>query len=90
LGSKSCGVGLVKIVKVIWIDAQSIGDCNWQDYNEIKELAKESPPIMQSVGFLIYESDTHLSIVDSIEEDVCGHLTKIPKAMIQERVELDV
>tara|TARA_R100000655_G_scaffold71369_2_gene109754 strand:+ start:10159 stop:10401 length:243 start_codon:yes stop_codon:yes gene_type:complete len=79
----------MKVVKINWIDAQSIGDCNWQDYSEIKELAKESPPIMQSVGFLIYECETHVSIVDSIEKDVCGHLTKIPIAMILERVDLD-
>ena len=30
----------MKIVKVIWVDAETVGDCNWQDIEEIKVIAK--------------------------------------------------
>tara|TARA_R100000152_G_C6706657_1_gene135089 strand:+ start:258 stop:497 length:240 start_codon:yes stop_codon:yes gene_type:complete len=78
----------MKIIKAIWVDAETVGDCNWQDFGEIKEMAKRNPPIMQTVGFVLYESESHISVVDSIGEEDCGHLTKIPKSMIKEMVEL--
>ena len=78
----------MKIVKVIWVDAETVGDCNWQDIEEIKVIAKQNPPIMQTVGFVLHQSETHVSIVDSLGEEDCGHLTKIPNSMIQEMVEL--
>jgi hypothetical protein len=78
----------MKIVKVIWVDAETVGDCNWQDFNEIKLIAKNDPPLMQSVGFVLHDCESHISIVDSVGEEDCGHLTKIPKKMIKEVVEL--
>ena len=72
----------MKLIKIKWIDAETVGDCNWQDIEEIKEMSKKNPPVMESVGFVLYESDSHISIIDSHGEDVCGHLTRIPKGMI--------
>ena len=74
----------MKVVKVTWVDAETVGDSSWQELEEVMQTAKDQPPVMQTVGFVLCECETHISITDSIGEQECGHVTKIPLAMIQE------
>ena len=74
----------MKIVEVIWVDAETLGDSTWQDIEEIKQRAKDNPPVMRTVGFVLHESDTHISVTDSLGENECGHMTKIPIGMVTE------
>lgn len=72
-----------EIVKVIWIDAETIGDSGWQDFIEISLILDTTPPIMSTVGFLLGEYSTHLTLTDSLGDKECGHVTKIPREMIR-------
>ena len=71
------------IVKILWIDAETIGDSGWQDLEEIKESIEAEPPVMTTVGFLLGEYPTHITVTDSLGTKECGHLTKIPRDMIR-------
>ena len=73
----------MKIVKVIWVDAETIGDSGWQEICEVGDSIESAPPVMQSVGFLLGEYDTHITITDSVGDKEYGHITKIPAPMIR-------
>jgi len=77
------------IVKILWIDAETIGDNGWQELEDLKSSIESPPPIMQTVGFLIGEYSTHISVTDSIGDKECGHLTKIPLCMIRSMLYLE-
>ena len=72
------------IVRVTWVDAETIGDSSWQDLDETLEASEAEPPIMTTVGFVMGEYATHISLTDSIGTKECGHLTKIPRVMIKQ------
>lgn len=71
------------IVKVTWIDAETIGDSGWQDLYDVTVAFDTTPPIMKTVGFLLGEYSTHLTLTDSLGDKECGHVTKIPREMIK-------
>lgn len=70
------------IVLIKWIDAETTGDTGWQSLEEIKIEAHKPPPTMTTVGFLLHDCDTHVSVVDTYGPDDCSLLHRIPKAMI--------
>jgi hypothetical protein len=72
---------IIAVVK--WIDAETIGDSGWQDLEEMNEKSTAEPPIMQTVGFVMGDYSTHITITDSLGELECGHVTKIPVEMIK-------
>ena len=76
--------------RVIWIDAMTIGDCNWGDLEEMMEDALTSPPTIVTIGFVLHECDSHISLTETIGPAECGHMTKIPKGMIVENKQLTV
>tara|TARA_R110000737_G_scaffold242413_2_gene253674 strand:+ start:577 stop:834 length:258 start_codon:yes stop_codon:yes gene_type:complete len=78
----------MKIVKVVWVDAETIGDSGWQDIADIHQIKECKPPIMSTVGFVLGEYDTHITITDSVGDKECGHVTKIPTSMINQITEL--
>ena len=67
---------------VQWYDAITIGDSRWQAKEEVDDFLDELPPLMYTIGFLLYECDTHICLTDSIGPNEYGHMTKIPKGMI--------
>ena len=77
-------IKLGDVIIIRWIDAVTQGDCNWQDLEETSEDAQSKPPEMTTVGVVLASKETHISVTDSIGEDECGHMTKIPLGMIRE------
>ena len=73
----------MKIVKIVWIDAETVGDSGWQEIEAIGDTVESPPPVMQSVGFLLGEYDSHVAITDSVGNKEYGHVTKIPVQMIR-------
>jgi hypothetical protein len=73
----------MSIVRIRWIDAETIGDSGWQDLEEVKESIETEPPTMITVGFVLGEYATHITLTDSLGTKECGHLTKIPIEMIK-------
>ena len=78
-----------KVVRVSWYDAEEIGEVGWNSLSCQKKLAKKPPPRMESVGFLVYECQTHISLLSTIGTKESSTLEKIPRGMILNLVELE-
>jgi hypothetical protein len=70
------------IVKVLWVDAYTIGDAGWLERDKAMIAAKESLPYMITVGFLIYSDNLQVCIVNSIGPSETSQVNKIPRSMI--------
>ena len=70
------------IVKVTWVDAEEYGDTGWNALKEQLAYAKKPCPEMISIGFLVHQCDTHVSLLSSIGPKDCSTLEKIPKGFI--------
>jgi hypothetical protein len=77
------------IVEIRWQDAETYGDNGWTPMEEAKTNAEKAPPVMNSVGYLMYEDHNYIAITDSIGPEETGHITKIPKGMILSRSNLE-
>ena len=62
------------IVDVDWLDAVCTGGSEWQTQEEVTEAILAGPSRVRSVGYLIYEDDKYIAIVDTIitDGDSCG------------------
>ena len=69
---------------VTWTDAQTVGDSSWSNLDESLEEALTPPPIIVTIGFVLCDCETHISLTETIGPQECGHVTKIPKGMIVE------
>ena len=77
------------LVEVTWIDACSSGGPGWVDREEALEFAVEPAPVMRTIGFLIHEDFDEevgfVALTDTIGEDECACVHKIPYSMILSR-----
>ena len=73
-----------KIYQVLWEDAITSAEPGWTVLDEGIKDAETPPPVMNTVGFCLYEGDSYIALTDSLGSDECGQVTKIPKAMIKE------
>jgi len=72
------------IIEVIWIDAAEVGEIGWNNPEEIMAEAMSECPIVHSVGYLIFESEAHISLIRSWHSDGLSSVEKIPKGFIRE------
>jgi len=77
-----------KIVEIFWTDAETIGDTGWMPLTEGVQSAKVPPPLMRTVGYVLVDHEDFISITDSLGDQECGHITKIPIHMIQRKTNL--
>lgn len=73
------------MVEVEWVDASTSGGPGWVYLSEAKEFAAKEPPIMKTVGFLLYEkggSDGYVVLTDTLGYEECAAVHKIPSGMI--------
>lgn len=54
------------LVYVEWLDHESNGGPGWEDMGAQLEWAQQSPPIGQTVGWIIWEGDKHIVLVDTL------------------------
>ena len=73
-----------KIVEVVWIDAEELGEVGWNNLTKQKREAKKPCPTMRSVGFVLYEDDKHISLASTLGKDLCSTIEKIPKSFVQQ------
>jgi hypothetical protein len=71
------------IVEVIWIDAEEAGDLGWNDPDEMIAESGKDCPLVRSVGYVVFESDSHISLVRSWHLDGFSSVEKIPKGFIR-------
>ena len=72
------------IVEVIWVDAMESGVLGWNDPDETIAEASRDCPIVHSVGYVVFESDSHISLIRSWHSDGFSSVEKIPKGFIRE------
>lgn len=72
------------IVEVIWQDAIEEGELGWNDPQETIAVASSECPVVHSVGYVIFESDSHISLIRSWHSDGLSSVEKIPKGFIRE------
>jgi hypothetical protein len=73
----------LQLAECVWEDAEEIGEVGWNDLEELFELAEEPCPVMHTVGYIIYESNEHISMVSTIGPDECSRIEKIPRSFIK-------
>ena len=71
-----------EIVEVTWVDAEELGDVGWNNLKEQLKCAKQPCPTMKSVGYVVFRSDTHISLLSTIGNDVGSTLEKIPMPFV--------
>tara|TARA_R110000737_G_C14564029_1_gene482830 strand:+ start:1277 stop:1564 length:288 start_codon:yes stop_codon:yes gene_type:complete len=77
-----------RMVEVVWVDAEELGDVGWNNLSKQKRDAKKPCPTVRSVGFVLYENDKHISLASTIGKDLCSTVEKIPKSFVQHIEEL--
>jgi hypothetical protein len=80
---------LPKVMYIEWVDAQTIGGSEWLDQDEMKQAAKSSLPVMNTVGYLIYEDERQYGLVAVLGPSESSQVHKIPKCMVLSIRELD-
>ena len=78
------------LVLLHWLYHESIGGPGWETIQEQKEWAEEPVPVVKTVGWIIYETDQYLVIIDTVMSDhsLVGTAHKIIKSNIILRKEL--
>lgn len=69
-------------MEITWIDAETVGDANWMTMDESNDIAKSPLPIMLTVGYVLWEDDDMISVVNTIGPDQSSQVNKIPKKMV--------
>ena len=72
------------LVEVIWIDAEEVGEVGWNNPDEVLADASKDCPVVHSVGYVIFDSNSHISLIRSWHEDGFSSVEKIPKGFIRE------
>ncbi len=79
---------MYRLVEVIWIDAEEFGEVGWNDLKAVKRYAKKPCPVMHTVGYVLHQSDEHISLASTLGEKECSTLEKIPCQFIQSITEM--
>ena len=73
---------LPDIILITWVDAQTTGGAEWLEKSEMNKAAKEKLPIMNTVGYLVYEDDKQYAVVSTLGPAESSQVHKIPKCMV--------
>jgi len=71
-----------KLTLISWIDAETCGDSGWIKLDEAIEEANTPPPVMKSVGWVLYQDDKYVAVTSDLGPEDCGQITKIPIPMV--------
>lgn len=72
------------IVEVVWVDAAELGEIGWNNLEEMLEEAKKPCPLVHSIGYLVFSSESHISLVRAFYDGGCSTVEKIPKRFIED------
>jgi hypothetical protein len=71
-----------KMVEVVWVDAEELGEVGWNDLKKQKREAKKPCPTMRSVGFVLHQTETHIALASTLGKDLCSTIEKIPMSFV--------
>ena len=75
----------MKVVKVEWLDAECLEE--WVERDDCDEYSVETIEPSYTLGFLVYESSTHVALAQTIDDEQAANVWKIPRGMVQ-RIEI--
>ena len=78
-----------QLALISWTDAETYGDSSWLDIDEAVDQSRTPPPVMKSVGWVLFKNDTYVAITSDMGPEECGQVTKIPLTMIEKMEWLD-
>lgn len=70
---------LPPLVRIEWLDAITSADNGWKDR---KLVAAQKPPKVVTVGYLLADTPTYLTVAATISGDDVGGDVTIPKGMV--------
>lgn len=73
----------LRMVMVIWKDAESQGGPTWEDTEDMLEFARRPLSPVTTVGLLLHLDDEQIAITDTVALDQTGGVTKIPRAWVE-------
>jgi hypothetical protein len=71
------------LVEVIWTDAEECGSVGWNDPEETLAESKVDCPTVHSVGYVLHDSESHISLIRSYHDNGMSSVEKIPKGFIR-------
>jgi hypothetical protein len=75
---------LPPFVMVTWVDAAFSTNPHWQDGSVPTQPKGKSLNRCYSSGFLTFLDDSWIQIVTTITDNAHGHVTEIPRGMVQD------
>ena len=78
----------MKLVEIIWKDAEEYGEVGWNDLKAMKRYAKKPCPVMRSVGYVLHQDDQHISLASTIGDKECSTVEKVPCQFIKSIIDL--
>ncbi len=77
-----------QLVKILWVDAYTVGGAEWMEKDKSQEIAREPLPHMLTVGFVLYTDSEQIAVTNTIGSDETAQVWKIPKRMVISTVTL--
>lgn len=74
----------MKLVLIEWLDAVT-DDAGWK---KIADVQAQRPPVCRSVGWILKETKSHITIAATIHGDDCDGDVTIPRGMVRKITEL--
>ena len=71
-----------RLALITWTDAETYGDTSWISLEEAIEQANTAPPLMRSVGWVLYKDENYIALTSDFGPNECGHITKVPLSMV--------
>ena len=72
----------MRMAWVKWTDAITSAEAGWTSKEDAMAAATAPLPIMETIGFVLHEDESHIALTDSVGDDEFGQVTKIPNSMI--------
>ena len=73
------------IWEVLWEDAEELGEVGWNNVRDLMKEATKPCPVMRTVGYVVFEGPTHVSLMSTIGPSESGRLEKIPTGFIKKK-----
>ena len=75
-------ISFPKLVWIRWKDAATHGGPEWVYAEDAMKYCHSSPPIMNTIGFVLNETEEFIAVTDTVGPEETGSVNVIPKGMI--------
>ena len=75
-------ISFPKLVWIEWTDAATHGGPEWVYAEDAMKYCTSSPPVMNTIGFILNKTDEFVAVTDTIGSEETGSVNVIPTGMI--------